>query len=125
MRLAFECCEFARVVHLNAWVLLDSLHQVTRHRFFQVFRAHEHLDARRVLREEHRSLSRRVASSDYDYWLVGAELRLHESRVVINSLAGKSIQVCDGRFVVLRTGGENDCACGSFLPIAGVDSERW
>src|SRR5271156_6843126 len=106
MRLSFECSEFARVVHLNAWVLLDSLHEGTRHRFFQVFRAYEHLDARRVLREEHRGVSRGVASSDYNYWLVGAELRFHEGRVVINSLAGKSIQVCDGRFVVLRTGGE-------------------
>src|SRR5271155_344152 len=124
MRLSFECCEFAREVHLNAWVLLDSLYQVTRHRFFQVCRAHEHLDARRVLREEHRGLSRGVASSDYNYWLVGAEVRLPEGRVVIKSLAGKSIQVCDGRFVVLRTGGENDCACRNFLPIAEMDSVR-
>src|SRR5271155_6156965 len=101
MRLSFECCEFARVVHLNAWVLLDSLYQVTRHRFFQVCRAHEHLDARRVLREEHRGLSRGVASSDYNYWLVGAELGPPLRGGVIKFLFGKSEPSFDGKVVLL------------------------
>src|ERR1700716_1904509 len=62
------------------------------------------------LREEHGGLTRGVATSDHDYVLTVAELRLHESCAIVHAGALEARQILDGRPSILGAGRDDDRA---------------
>jgi len=73
---------------------------------------------RAVLREKNSRLSRGIATADNCHVLSFTELRFHEGRAVVNSLAFEFIEVAKRRLIVLRAGGYDDGARRETVPVS-------
>src|SRR5216684_4387409 len=95
---------------LDCWVLLDASNQVSRHARRKTAGADEQMNVSHRLRQKHRSLAGRVRSAyDYDFITV-AELRFHESRVVVDTRTFELTEIRERRPMVSSPSGNDHCA---------------
>jgi hypothetical protein len=117
VRVARKADDFGLVVQLDGRIFFDALNEIARHRIRQLASAYEHVDLARRLRKKNSRLSRGVAATDNRHVLSFTELRFHEGRAVVNSLAFEFIQIAERRLVVLCAGGYDDGARRETVPV--------
>ncbi len=93
---------------------LDPLDQIVGHGGGEIGRAHDDVDMRGLLGEEHRRLTRRIAAADDDHLLAAAQRRLHGGRGVMNASAFEPFVIGDGELAVARAGGDDEALCAHF-----------
>ena len=108
-------------MELDRRVLLDAGDEVARHRVGEPVAAHEYVDARGRLCQEHGCLARRISAADDHDLLAPAELRFHEGRGVVDAGAFELREVRDRGLAVLGAGRDDDRAGLYALAIPGLD----
>src|ERR1700722_5810941 len=86
---AFEGNNLGIEMKLNVRILRQTLSQVSRHGARQFACPHQQVYVAGSLRQEPRSLPRRVSSTDHRYLLTFRPLRFDASRSIVNSVALK------------------------------------
>src|SRR6201993_129904 len=95
---------------VDCWSLLDASNQVSRHARRKTAGADEEMNVSRRLRQKNRGLASRVRSAYHYDFIALAELRFHESRVVVDTRTFELAEIRKRRPVVSSAGGNDHCA---------------
>src|SRR5262249_61326472 len=108
---SFKSHDLGSRLDLDCWGLLDASNQVSRHARRKTAGADEQMNVSHRLRQKQRGLAGRVRSAyDYDFIAV-AELRFHESRVVVDTRTFELTEIRERRLTVSSSSGNDHCAC--------------
>src|ERR1700752_5371369 len=107
---ALKSHDLGSLPDLDCWSLLDASNQVSRHARRKTAGADEQMNVSHRLRQKHRGLAGRVRSAyNYDFIAV-AELRFHESRVVVDTRTFELAEIRKRRPMGSSPSGNNPCA---------------
>lgn len=86
-QIAVKLGEFGVRVHLDVWRSLDPIDEIARHAGADAGPAHQHVDLRRVLRQENSGLPGRIAAANQHHFCLVAHFRFERGSPVPNAAA--------------------------------------
>src|SRR5215472_15679693 len=111
MSVSLKSHDLGSRLDLDCWRLLDASNQVSRHARRKTAGTDEQINVSRRLRQKHRGLAGRVRSPyDYDF-IAFAQLRFHESRVVVDTRTFELTEIRERRLTISSPSGNDHCAC--------------